>query len=322
MLTVDFPDENVLGIEAAVEDCAQKLASKASAESLAADPYWPKWDSPWWHMSLLWELGMHDRIPAEAVERMTQALNRHYLPVFPFEIADVPAHLDPQRAIMCHCGAAIIYQILRACGVDVEASVPWIRPWFTRYQLPDGGFNCDEAAYVKAQPRSSVVSTLPVLEALLFATPALSVEEEQCLDRGAQYLIRRRLCRSVSRGGDLIDANWLSPVFPRFYQYDVLRGLRVLAAWARRRGCGLPGEAVEESMNHLGDHIRSGRAARDPSASCLTLFCVDGRWERGRPSTSFPLLDATRGRNGGLQRAWNETVTLLRTVLPAPSSTP
>ena len=48
----------------AVQATLDYLASAAALASLARDPYWPKWDSPWWHMALLHELGLSPMIPA------------------------------------------------------------------------------------------------------------------------------------------------------------------------------------------------------------------------------------------------------------------
>ena len=43
-------------LEAAIADSIHYLGSDAALESIAADTYWPKWSSPWWHMLLLHEL--------------------------------------------------------------------------------------------------------------------------------------------------------------------------------------------------------------------------------------------------------------------------
>src|SRR5262249_32545141 len=133
-------------------------------------------------------------------------------------------------------------------GLDAEREVPWLRAWFPRYQLADGALNCDEEAYTRPVPRGSIVSTLPPLEALLFdARGPLSPAEEAFLDRGAAYLLARRLFRSISKGGAPIDPALLEPCFPRFYHYDVLRGLAFVAAWAERRAKPLPAEAIAEA---------------------------------------------------------------------------
>ncbi|MCI0340918.1 MAG: hypothetical protein L0216_07150 [Planctomycetales bacterium] len=311
--------------EAAVAETIAYLASREASVAIAADPYWPKWDSPWWRMTLLWELGRAGRIPREIVGEMAAALRAKYLPVFPLRAEEVPAGVDTYRDVACHCALGTIAQVLTACGVNVDPALPWLRPWFLRYQLPDGGWNCDEAAYTRPVPRSSVVSTLPVLEAALGGlSRPLTPEEEALLDRGAAYLIRRRLCRSVSRGDRLMDEAWLLPCFPRFYHYDVLRGLTFLVTWAERRRRPLPAEAVAEAVTVLGAQLDSGgilHVGRRGYAAERTLRRgADGAWTPGHPAGTFPLLDEVSrvGRpSPELTAAWRAALAGLRRLADA-----
>jgi len=150
----------------AVAETVAYLASPAAVGSIAADPYWPKWDSPWWRMTLLWELGLARLIPPPVVEAMVNAVDTHYLRLFPVREEELPPGCDPHRQVLCHCAAGTMMQVLYACGVDLDVRLPWMRPWLHQYQLPDGGLNCDEGAYVTSL-KSSTVSTLPPLEAVL-----------------------------------------------------------------------------------------------------------------------------------------------------------
>jgi len=94
-----------------------------------------------------------------------------------------------------------MYQVLVACGVDVDQVVPWVRPWFLRYQLPDGGLNCDEQAYA-VQPAGRARYCRRCLargDPLRGAAP-LAAAEVRFLDEGARYLIERRWSgRSAAR---------------------------------------------------------------------------------------------------------------------------
>ena len=59
-------------------------------------------------------------------------------------------------------------QIIAACGVEVDRALPWARPWFVRYQMSDGGLNCDSDAYlVTDECPSSMVGTC-----LLYTSPS------------------------------------------------------------------------------------------------------------------------------------------------------
>lgn len=270
------------------------LSSDAAMRSFEVDTYWPKWDSPWWHMTLMWELGAADRIPRSALKRWTADLNTRYLQFFPFREEEVPAGVDPISGVMCHCGLGTAYQVLKAAGVSVDAELPWVRKWICTYQMEEGGWNCDESAYIKATPKSSIVSSVPMLEALL-TIPDRTAEENAVLDRGARYLIERRLFRSL-RTGQVINQDWLMLTFPRFYEYDILRGLNLLARWSVERKQALDKQSILEAIEIIENKvITSGGSSGLPverqfHATCGSrLKSADGTWTKG-PSSDFPLL--------------------------------
>ena len=138
-------------IERAIAHSVEYLGSDAAQRSLDADTYWPKWNSPWWHMLLLHELGEARRIPERAVSKMVEGLNALRVKIFPIHPEELPNGADPHRDVSCHCAIGSIHQVLSACGVDVDSAVPWIRPWFVRYQMADGGLNCDSDAYLQSR---------------------------------------------------------------------------------------------------------------------------------------------------------------------------
>jgi hypothetical protein len=219
-----------------------------------------------------------------------ERINEHYLRVFPLRAEDVPPGTDPYRDIACHCQLGVGYQFLHAYGVDVDKRIPWLRPWFLRYQLPDGGLNCDNDSCAKPNPKSSVVSTLPPAEAILFCTSEFTEREVEFLSRAVEYLVNRSLF--LSSDGEVIDADWLKLCFPRFYEYDVLRGLRFVEAFAERFGVELPEEllgparaVVEE--HRVGDLLAPTRLAFAGAKS----YRFDGLWKWGDEASVFPLLE-------------------------------
>ncbi|MDD4976750.1 MAG: SH3 domain-containing protein [Bacteriovorax sp.] len=233
-------------IEKIIELSQSYLASDEALQSIERDPYWPKWNSPWWHMLLFHEMGIVKEIPKAAVIKMVEVLKHHYLPVFPIKEEEFPQGTDPYRKIACLCAIGSIYQVLFDYGIDVDSELPWMREWFLRYQLPDGGLNCDEAVYVKATPKSSIVTTLSCLESVLFSrNRELTQDEYKFLESGANYLLRQQLFRKVSTG-EVIDKNWLEVRFPRFYEYDFLRGYYFLAKWREVSGLTIPDDLVDE----------------------------------------------------------------------------
>jgi hypothetical protein len=268
------------------------LGSDAAARSVEADTYWPKWDSPWWHMLLLYELGEARRIPPRIVEGMVDGLNALPLHIFPIQPEDTPVGVDPYRGSSCHCALGSIHQVLTACGVDVAGKLPWIEPWFARYQMADGGVNCDATAYLSGECASSMVGTIAPFEAMLAGPPS------DALERAAAFLVERRLMNgSASRHNAeerAAASRWLIPCFPRFYHYDVLRGLAALVRWAEVRERALPLDAIAGAVRHLAQAFPDGvvRIQRRAYDGLPTMALVDGAWVRGQAASTFPLLDA------------------------------
>ncbi|MCE9584163.1 MAG: hypothetical protein K8T20_16890 [Planctomycetes bacterium] len=305
-----------MSLESSIQSSLEFLESPEALASLERDPYWPKWDSPWWRMLLLHEMGLSAKIPAPAVEKLLEVASRHFIQFFPFRENEIPAGVDPYRHIPCHCALGSLYQMLHSCGVDVDAALPWIRPWFLKYQLPDGGLNCDEKAYTRDTPKSSIVSTLPPLESVLYCTKRpLTKAEEQFLDAGAAYLINHRLYRSMKTGG-VINEEWLELGFPRFYHYDILRGLLFLAVWSERRRQVIPRRAIEEPLGLMRAKMKGKQleASRVCHAGGTTMN-IDGagNWLRVDAET-FELLDrvsAPMTPNEWLTRDWSRVREIL-----------
>ena len=302
-------------LERAIASSVEYLASDAAQRSLDADTYWPKWDSPWWHMLLLWELGEARRTPARAVSKMVEGLAALRVKIFPIRAHELPDGADPYREVSCHCAVGSIHQVLEACGVDVDRAVPWIPRWLTGYQMADGGLNCDSDAYlVTGECPSSMVATVPIFEALLGrrdSTPA----ERLAVERAARFLIDRELVegsRSLHTAAERDAAPaGLEPCFPRFYFYDVLRGLAALVRWVEVGGGSFPLQAVGKVIEHLVVAFPDGvvRPRRRAFAGKTTLVLRDGVWVR-EPASTFPLLEVASvvgEPSEALSRQWSMT---------------
>jgi len=287
------------------------LQSSAALTSIERDPYWPKWDSPWWHMSLLSEMNLAPMIPAITIATMVRVLKTHYLPIFPIKEEDIPKGTDPFRQIACLCAVGNMYQVLFNAGVDVDSELPWMRKWFLTYQLPDGGLNCDEKAYVNQNPKSSIVTTVSCLEAILFCRKKdLTSDEVEFLNRGATYLVKQKLFRRISTG-EVIDRDWLEIRFPRFYDYDFLRGYYFLEKWRQQSGFHLPEVLVQEITELVQHQIVNGSIV----LKRYNLFdkrsynpAPDGSWAFGS-ATEFDLMKAVSFDGcicSPLTQKWNE----------------
>jgi hypothetical protein len=296
--------------EAALASSARYLASSGALESVERDVYWPKWDSPWWHMLLLFELDEAHRIPRRMVETMAAQLDRQPLHIFPIHEGEAPPGTDPSHQVMCHCALGSMHQVLTACGVDVAAALPWIEPWFDRYQMADGGASCDETAYLSAECASSMVATIAPLEAMLARPPS------PFADRAAGFLIDRQLVNGSSSQHNAEEQtaalSWPNVSFPRFYFYDVLRGLSALVKWATVHERAVPIAALAPALAHLALAFPDGvvRVQRQAFIDTGTRLHVDGRWQRQSRALSFQLLEATSvlgAPSATLTRRWTHT---------------
>jgi hypothetical protein len=291
-----------LNIPAAVDASIAYLSSTQGIEHLHESPYWPKWDGPWWHMLLLHEMGETRRIPEVAIRSLIAAIEAAPLKIFPVPPDDLPAGAERPVDDFCHCQLGCLYGLLDAWGVDVDEKLPWISQWFTRYQMADGGLNCDDTAYrVTCECASSMVGTISAFEALVYRTRRPWREEERLfVDRAAAFMIGRRLNQgSASRhNAEEREAarHWSSLCFPRFYHYDVLRGLAALTAWAERTQTNLPRACVDDVVGVLDTifpdgEVKIGRRCTEGIGTVTRR--PDGTWDHERrPAASFALLDA------------------------------
>ena len=107
-------------------------------------------------------------------------------------------------------------------------------------QLNDGGWNCE----APRSQRSSFHTTICVLEGLLEYERALGADARvtEARARGEEYLLERRMYRSLS-SGEVIDPDWTLFSFPTGWHYDLLRGLDYL-----RSASVVPDDRIAEAI--------------------------------------------------------------------------
>jgi hypothetical protein len=285
------------------------LESRDAIDSIAANPYWPKWTGPWWSLMLLNELGVTDRIPKRTVSAMVDALDALPVHDFPSRPEAWPPGVDPDEA-PCHCQVGNMDQLLAACGVDVERALPWFSTWYARHQMADGGYNCDDSAYlVQDECPSSMVGTIAPFEAMLLRPPS-----DAC-DRAAAFLVERGLRRGSPTRHNAKERQaaeaWSALCFPRFYFYDVLRGASALIHWASVHERKLPLSAVAPVIEQLATQFPDGvvRVGRVGFEGISTRVLEGDTWVR-RPALVGSLLERV-SRPGAaspmLTRRWAST---------------
>lgn len=294
------------------QDLATGLKTDESLNSIKLDPYWPKWDSPWWKAVLLLECGQAELIPRRFIDTLIVTVDAHYLHTFPVQESQIPESCDPYRHIICHCALGTLCKLMVACGEKVFERLPWVYEWFIMYQLPDGGYNCDESAYVNSR-KSSFLSTLPMLEALLDIYAATNdTRLVPLLQAGVDYLLRHRIFRSTA--GKMVDPTWLELSFPRFYHYDVLRGLAFVVKWAGITGARLDMSVLNESLQivaKLLDQDGFLSVGIDNISAEGSLYYTEEGWKWGDHSGIFPCLSELckpGNRSIALTKQWQELI--------------
>ena len=142
-----------------------------------------------------------------------------------------------------------VYALCRLGFVDhpgtrqlVEALLDW--------QWPDGGWNCDR--HRDAWRSSFHESAIPALALATYAGLTGDAAAQHAAERTAELLLEHRLFRSRTTG-EPIHPSWTVLHGPAYWHYDILQGLRMLAAVdrlddpraverARSRGAGSPAE--------------------------------------------------------------------------------
>lgn len=239
----------------ALHQISEELKLDSAIQSVTLDPYWPKWDSPWWKVILLYDAGYKHLIPKDFLKKLIKIIDNHYLHNFPILATEIPKDCDPYRHILCFCGLGNMYKVLEGCGFIVQKELPWWYDWLLRYQLPDGGYNCDEGAYTGSH-KSSFQSTLPMLEAMLLLYQKTGdLEVKTLLDKGANYLLNHEVYKSSS--GKIIEEDWFQLSFPNYYDYDILRGFSFLVEWSDLDRTQLPKALVDDCLDKIGNSLNA-----------------------------------------------------------------
>jgi hypothetical protein len=245
-------------------------------------------------------MGEAKRIPQITIRTFVECLNRVPVKIFPIHQGELPENLDPYRSSPCHCQLGNVYQVLAEWGLDVDKELPWIRPWFMRYQMADGGLNCDSSAYlVKDEIPSSMVGTIAAFEAiLLYTLRPWTNEEISFLNKTAQFLLKRKLMVGSTTQHNASEREsaeqWTKLCFPRFYLYDVLRGLNAILRWGDLMKQSVPYDAIKDVVVVLKSQFSDGRVriGRQSFENVKTMSqSSTDEWLWPQPATFFPLLD-------------------------------
>lgn len=106
----------------------------------------------------------------------------------------------------------------KSCDLLAERLLHW--------QWPDGGWNCDRDP--GADTSSFGETLLPMLGLHLYGTARKVPEAVAAARRASEVFLRRRLFRRIA-DGSTIHWEFTELHYPRYWHYDILAGLRVIA---------------------------------------------------------------------------------------------
>lgn len=287
--------------DAAVRDTSRNLfagplvaglvAGMRADGSFGVHPY-AKWSGAHWRLVSLADLG----VTAADDPRLVRA----YEPVLrwlgPAHRERVPVIDGLARRCASQEGNALLVGV--HLGLAGDERVAALASSLVRWQWPDGGWNCDKRPGAR---HSSFNETWHAAIGLArFAAAADDGDARAAAQRAAEFVLRHRVLFS-ERTGRLVHPSMAKLHYPPFWHYDLLAGLRVLAATGR-----------------LGDPRASGAldrlvAARRPDGS----WQAGGRWWRppGSHGTNTEVVDWGRGPSAPL------TLSILRVLRAAGSLT-
>lgn len=140
-------------------------------------------------------------------------------------------------------------------------------------QMEDGGWNCSWDSRHRPSKKSSLHTTLSVLEAFHdYEINGYTAHLDRILDlrkEGESFILRKSLFRSESTG-EVIHDEFLKPHFPTRWKYDSLRALEYFA-----RSRGPYDERMNEGMALLKGYLDKGPMPKGTTYSGKTHFPIE-----------------------------------------------
>lgn len=191
----------------------------------------------------------------------------------------------------------------------------------SRWQWPDGGWNCDRRADAAT---SSFHESLLSLRGLSWYVKCSSSDRfsktstdkaAMAIERAAEYFLERRLYKR-KRDGSVIHDSFLKLRYPHYWHYDILIGLKVMAeaGYIHDPRCGealdiieskqLPGGGWRAERKHSklvdtpttgGSMVEWGAVSRGKvmnefvTVEALSVLCTAGRFSSGIDGDSIPI---------------------------------
>jgi len=239
-------------------------------EALSRDhgghPY-AKWHGAFWRLISLVDLGVEPGHPG-AVAAAEQTLD---WVASPSRLREIHARRIDGRVRRCASQDGQALRCAIAVGLGDDPRVEMIDESLVETQWPDGGWNCD-------RHRACTHSSFNESWGPILGLAAYGAEEP--VARGAELLLEHRVVFS-HRTGDPAHPRFMELHCPAYWHYDVLAGLRTLAAAGRasdpRAGDAL--DLLESKRREDGTWRTEGKWWKRPGSKGSNVEAVD--WGEG-----------------------------------------
>ncbi len=272
----------------------------------AEDCYWPKWRATVWPLILLAELGVPRDHPS------TRSGSEYFLRMMESQDRSWPPHEYPEgdptgyRLLWEPCVTGNMARTLVEFGYGEDPRVGGMFEWLVKYQLPDGGWNCEIGAWGDKVCHSSFMSTIEPLWAFSSLEPSRWPKGgKEAVAKGCEFLLMHRLYKSDHHEFRVTNEEWTKLHFPVFYYYDILHSLRVLAALGYAED-----ERAEDALKllafkRLPDGTWPLEASFTEAIKWNFVKDYNGRWRvvRGEGTAQVPEIYASLGTLGN-QNPW------------------
>ena len=145
---------------------------------------------------------------------------------------------------------------LAVYGRSVDNRIFEIVDYILAHQMPDGGWNCSWNSKRRPTHKSSLHTTLTILEAFdLYLTSGYAHQEatiKTMVSEAENFILKKNLFRSVTTG-EIINPAFIKFHYPARWKYDAFRALEYFAV------AGRPYDSrMQEAINLVIDGMRKG----------------------------------------------------------------
>jgi len=210
-------------------------------------PYLPKYKSSYWQIMILALLGMEKSSPKIQIAcenifkfqhdeggfsycTVEMALEKYYK--LGEKVKELPQNEYASSMIREHqysCLTGNVGAALIRMGYIDDPRLQKSLEWLIRIQNRDGGWLCPYWRAHVNDTHGCFYGTICPLEAFSEVPEAKrSKAMKETIEKGAEFLLMHRLFKADHHNFAVINQSWLKLGFPRFYGYNVLRGLDVL----------------------------------------------------------------------------------------------